>query len=91
MSACRRGPQPIDAFYRGQIDFNCRDVGAETAKAVSGALNLWSIGSDQQVESFLRTDRGQFESDARRGPCDDCEWFAHCCPSSSMSTGTART
>jgi len=28
VSASRCGPQPIDTFYSGQIDFKCRDVSA---------------------------------------------------------------
>jgi hypothetical protein len=43
--ARRRGPQPIDAIRRGEIDFRHGDVGAETAKALSGRSNLWAIGS----------------------------------------------
>ena len=85
---CR--PQPVDTSGRREIRFNDGDVGAETAAAVGGLLNLWSIGGNEQVEPFLRTNRGQFESDARRGPCDDCEWFTHRSPPSSMSTDMAR-
>jgi hypothetical protein len=46
-SASRRGPQLIDTFDGGQVDFKSCDVGAETAKPVSSALNLWSIGSHE--------------------------------------------
>jgi hypothetical protein len=77
VSASRRGPQPIDTVYGGQIDFKGRDVGAESAKPVSRALNLWSIGSHEQVVPFLGADCGQLESDTRRGPCDNGEWFIH--------------
>ena len=66
--ACRRGPQLIHARGRRQVCFDDGDVRAETAEAVGGGLNLRAIGGDQQIESLLRTDRGQFESDARRGP-----------------------
>ena len=51
--------------------------GAKTAEAVGGRLNLRPIGGDQQIEPFLRADRGQFESDARRGARHNCEWFTH--------------
>ena len=86
-----RSPEPIDAIRRRDIGFNHGDAGAQTTETVSGGLDLRSIGGHQQIEAFLRTNRGQFESDARRGPCDDREWFAHRSSSSSMSTGTART
>jgi len=39
-----RSPQLIDALSRCEIGFHHGDVGAETAKAVSSGLNLWSIG-----------------------------------------------
>jgi hypothetical protein len=55
-----RSPQPIDAIRRREIGFHHGDVGAETAKTVSGGLNFWSIGGHEQIEAFSRTDRGQF-------------------------------
>ena len=41
-------------------------LAAETAKAVSSALSLWSIRRHQQVVTFLSAYGGQLESDARR-------------------------
>ena len=85
------GPELIDAVGRRQVRFDDGDLGAEATKAVSGRLNLRTIGGDQQIEAFLRADRSQFESDTRRGAGHDCEWFTHRSPPSRISIGSART
>ena len=61
---CRSGPQLVHPFCGGQVGFNDGDVRAKTSELVGGSLNLRPIGRDEQIEPFLRTNRGQFQPDA---------------------------
>ncbi len=90
-SAGRSGPQLIHPVRRRQVCFNDGDRRAKTAEPVGGRLNLGPISSDKQIESLLRTDHGQFESDARRSARHHREWFIHLSSSSGMSPGNAPT
>ena len=67
----RGGPQLIHTIHRCQIRFDRRNLGAKTAETVGSRMNFRTISGDEQIKSFLRTDRAQFEPDARRGACHD--------------------
>ena len=73
----RGGPQLIHAIRRCQVRFDHRNLGAKTAETVGSGMNFRTISGDEQIKSFLRTDRAQFEPDTRRGACHDCKWFTH--------------
>src|SRR5213075_3464562 len=88
--ARRSGPKLVHALSRRQVRFNDGDVRSKTAESFGGRLNLWAVGRDQQIEPFLRTDRGQLQSDTRRAARHNCEWFAHTFPSLTLATQSLR-
>src|SRR5512133_1625419 len=81
-------PQLVDPISRGKVRLDDGNLGSKVANAIGSRMNLRPISGDEQVEALLRTDGGEFQTDARRGAGHDCEWFAHRSPASSVSIGS---